>query len=731
LEERKSLPLALALVLGSMLITSPIIALAQSSKALKETPNQLMGQPAGQEVSPPTIQMAAQPHDWQGWLASGAAARRNKEPFAALRAYAEALRLSPNQPEAKAAMVSVLRDLGAPFGAAGYTGGAHGLQAGEPPQITDGPLGVRAQQAVLLLRWATSVTPEPRTPRFAAMDKVLVLMDMLIAEARQDPEARDVLDNLRRDRVIALRQRERWADALVAFAGLQSDGVALPAYVQQARADALLALRRPEEAVKVYDQVIGGQQPDLVNRDAYVGRFYAEIESEDFKAAFSTVDTLASQGSAGKVNPGTGRTEQNIDWLSSQILAGQARSYGDMQADAWARLLPLADGAPALGYLRSAQASVAAARGWPRRAEAEIELAASLSPEDRGVRVGLADSALRRRDVPVARHISADLLSRSPEDVSVQRLVRDIALNDKAEFRFDVTGNRDAGNAGNAAAGPGGGLTLTSRLRSAPLLRLGIAEAENWRLQAAFERSTARPVEGLVVRNRVGAGAVYDGPDLNVEFMGWNNVGTLSRAGASVDATWQLTDQWSVSGGAERFAQDTPLRAVFYDIRADAVGASVQYRWHESRSLLLGLRTLKFSDGNRRVAQRLVFSQRLLEAPHFTLTVRPELYASQNSLRGVPYFNPAHDLSANLTLEAEHILYRRYEHSWLQRLRASAGRYAQSGFATASTASVAYEQVLQADPTLELRWGIELSRPVYDGRVERQTIWFAGVTKRF
>ena len=724
----------LACLLAALLITSPTLVGAQTTKAIKEGTSQLPGVPVAPAMGQATVQPPAkpitQPTDLAGWLASAEAALRAKDRFAAVRAYTEALRLSPGQPDARWGMVSVLRELGAPYAAAAYTGDHSSLQAGPPPQTTGGPLGVRAQQAVLMLRWAASVTPPPRTPRFAATDQVLALMGTLIAEAQQDPDARDVLENLRRDRVVALRQRERWADALIAFEGLQADGVATPGYVQKARADALLALRRPEEAARVYDQVIAGEPPNLVNRDAYVGRLYAEVESENFKAAFATVDTLAAQGRAGKVNPGTGRTEENIDWLSSQILAGQARSYGDLQADAWERLLPLAEGAPALGYLRSTLAEVAAARGWPRRAEAEIEVAASLSPEDRGVRVALGDSALRRREVSTARRISADLLAGSPDDASVQRLARDIALNDKAEFRFDVTGNRDAAT---SMEGPGGGLTWVSRLRSAPLSTLGLTSpaAEAWRLQAAVERSTARPVEGPLVRTRVGAGAVYEGPDVNVELMGWNNTGTMSRTGASVDATWQLTDQWSVSGDAERFAQNTPLRALFYGVTADTVGTSVQYRWHESRSLRLGLRSLRFSDGNRRRAQGLVFSQRLLDMPHFTLTVRPELETSQNSLQGVPYFNPENDRSVNLTVEAQHLLYRRYERSWLQRLRVSAGRYAQSGFQAVGTSGVAYEQVYQADPSLELRWGIARFRPVYDGRTERQTTWFAGVTQRF
>ncbi|GAB3470393.1 poly-beta-1,6 N-acetyl-D-glucosamine export porin PgaA [Polaromonas eurypsychrophila] len=655
--------------------------------------------------------MTSQPASLRGWLALGYIARQTNDPFTALRAYSEVLRLEPGQHDAQAAMAAVLRDLGAPFGAAGYSA--------DPGSIS---LSVRAQQAALMLRWSATVTPPPGSARFAATDRALTQLEALIEEALgAGASASEVLATLRRDHVLALRQRERWADALVAVDALAADNIALPAYVRQAQADSLLALRRPAEARRIYTQLIAGQPRSPVNREAYIGRFYAEVEDEDFEAAFATVDTLAAQGSAWRVNPGTGRVEENNDWLSSQILAGQARNYGDVPGQAWARLSPLAGAAPALGYLRSALAGVAASRGWQRRAETEIKLAASLAPEDRGVRVGLADSALRRRDASAARRISADLLAQSPGDSAVQRLARDIALNDKAEWRVDVAGSRELGD---ASSSPGGGLTAGSRLRSGPLREL-------WRAQVALERSTSKPAEGRIVRDRLGAGAVYQGPDLDVELMGWTNSGALRGTGASVDAAWQLSDQWSVYVDAERFARDTPLRALFYGISADAAGAGVQYRWHESRSLLLSARTLHFSDGNRRTAQRLAFSQRVFDAPHFKLTARPEYFASQNSRTAAPYFNPVNDQALTLTLEAEHMIYRRYDRSWVQRVRASVGRYAQAGFATGSMGLVAYEQVYDLDPSLQLRWGIETDRRVYDGKAERKISWFAGATRRF
>ena len=46
---------------------------------------------------------------------------------------------------------------------------------------------------------------------------------------------------LRRDRVVALRQRERWAEAVAETQELRADGDQIPPYVREAEADSLLA----------------------------------------------------------------------------------------------------------------------------------------------------------------------------------------------------------------------------------------------------------------------------------------------------------------------------------------------------------------------------------------------------------------------------------------------------------------------------------------------------------
>ena len=73
-------------------------------------------------------------------------------------------------------------------------------------------------------------------------------------------------------------------------------------------------------------------------------------------------------------------------------------------------------GAPALGFLRSAKAQIAAARGWPRLADEESHIAATLAPPDRSTEIALAEAALSRKRFDEAESRSAALVTLYPED---------------------------------------------------------------------------------------------------------------------------------------------------------------------------------------------------------------------------------------------------------------------------------------------------------------------------
>jgi biofilm PGA synthesis protein PgaA len=394
-----------------------------------------------------------------------------------------------------------------------------------------------------------------------------------------------------------------------------------------------------------------------------------------------------------------------------------------MDADAWRRLDPLGEQAPALGYLRGALGQVAAARGWRRRAAEEVEIAAALSPLDLGGQVALAESYFRLGQYAEARKRANDLALLYPENAAVQRLVREVGGLDRYEFVTQSQSYNESGGIANPLA-PGSGYNTINRIYS-PLL------GDHWRMVGGFDYEDARLPEGLAQRFREGGGIEWRRPFLTVEADGWDSAGTLHRGAASLSAAWIPTDNWNFSVNAELFSMDTPLRAVIHDITANEVGVGAGYDWHESTGWAASARWLPFSDGNRRLTGGFRFVQKLVNRPHLNVTARPDLYVESNSKPDAPYFNPTREFSFYAGVDADHIIWRRYERSFRQHVSLGAGSYWQQHYGTAPIAGAAYEQVFEFNSTMNLRYGASYARRVYDGDpVDSLTLSIA-MTRRF
>jgi biofilm PGA synthesis protein PgaA len=81
--------------------------------------------------------------------------------------------------------------------------------------------------------------------------------------------------------VVALRDRVRMEEAAQEGSSLRADG-ALPPYAEEAYADALLYLKRPDEARDAYARVLAQSPRDIPAR---YGKFFAAVELEDFATA--------------------------------------------------------------------------------------------------------------------------------------------------------------------------------------------------------------------------------------------------------------------------------------------------------------------------------------------------------------------------------------------------------------------------------------------------------------
>lgn len=625
--------------------------------------------------------------------------------YAALRAYARALQLSGNDAGIAAVVSRILADLNAPYAAAAYA-----------PQPN---LNIAAAQAAEMVNWGADIVPPDPKKKFAQTDAAITKLDGLIQDAlKQSPPDPELVRRLERDRILALRNRERCAEAVQAASAMRSEGNSLPPYVREAEADCLLALRRPEEAEKAYQEVLAA---DPTNQDARQGLFYSYVEQENFKAAISLVDDSTTKQTPTRWQEGDTRPSPNWDWLDAQLSSALVREYAGMSTQAWDRILPLAEGAPALSYLRSSQSSIAASRGWPRLADEEVHIALTLEPNDVGTQESVAGSDLRRNRFAEAEQRATELSALFPQNSSVVRLQRDVDAARAPLFRVETSGSSQSGNAVDA---PGSGYAIVARLYS-PLLM------DRWRVFAAYEYLREQPVEGVVRRIRYGVGADARWSDVTVEAIAWDNTGTLSRGGGTLAASWETSDHLSFSANAELYSIDTPLRATFYGITASGGGARTRYAWSDSMSLAGGVRVLTFTDGNLRVEGNVFFQRRLLERPKWTVSVQPELYLSHNTLNNASYFNPPHDATLGASAKLQQVVWRRYERSLSQEIRGGANAYWQADYGASWVGSVEYEQVFRFDPKWDLHYGGGVARRVYDGRPVRDLLGSITLETRF
>lgn len=638
-------------------------------------------------------------------MQEGRTALQGGDRYLALRKFALARELEPMDPDIRRAMADVLMQLGAPQGAARVLG-AHD------------DLGIRIGQAAEAVRWGAQVGDPDPARHFAGTDAAIAKLQALIAEGRSMPSPdAGALRRLQGDLVIALRDRERWSEA-VALADELRQAAPLPPYVRQAQADALLAMQRPEHALAAYADVLVA---DPRNKEARAGLFYAQVESEDFDAAFATADALAAEGAPMR-RVGVSRSEtSDPDWLDAQLLRAQARRYADTPSDAWRLLDPLVVSAPAAPYLRMERSRLAGARGWPRLAYEEAWIAHGLTPDAPGARMTLADAEMRRRQWRVAEQRIRDAAAQRPGNPQTQRLIAEVEAHRDAQLLLAIAPRRADGGGRNA---PGDGITASARVYTPPL-------AERWRLLAAAEREVDEPEDERLTRNRYGAGIEGRWPDVTFELVGWSNHGLLDHGGADARLQWQPDDHWTLAGELQAFSADTPLRAIEAGVRADAASLSATHAWDERRVASASITTLDFTDGNRRWQLDADYAGMIVDRPGLEIVLRPALYASRNSLRDAPYFNPERDAAFSLGIDVRHLVWRRYQRSLQQRLLANVGGYWQSGFDSDATGGVEYSQTYRHDPRSEWNYGIAWTHASYDGDAERSLVAFVRLDRRF
>jgi biofilm PGA synthesis protein PgaA len=419
------------------------------------------------------------------------------------------------------------------------------------------------------------------------------------------------------------------------------------------------------------------------------------------------VDRVAASLSPWRYLKGWPEPIPNTDKVDADVAAAYARLYADDLPEAERRFSHMVDLAPNNVFIRVGLADVYQARGWPRLAEQELEIAHAQIPNNPGVEAAQAQGDLDLQDWRGAETKAADLLRRFPEDREMQELNR--AWQDHNLWELHTSVERDFSSATNIAGG--NALSVGAQLFSPPI-------AYNWRAYGGYRIAHQRQEEGNVTERLYDTGVEFRGIDLTASGEARLALFGPRRVGGQLAADWSLGDHWDVSGEGEIFATDTPIRALLHHITADAGTLNLAYRESESRDIKTSVQVMPFSDGNLRTTLSTHADQRVYTTPHLELNGTLELAASQNTSTDEPYYNPHHDALGAAGFDLTHILYRRYNFTYSQRLVASVGPYWEQSFGTGLAWTVQYEHQIKRHDTTELSIGLSFSRQPYDSQYQ-------------
>lgn len=659
-------------------------------------------------------------------LAAAFAASAQRRPVDALRYIDRAVTFDTSSATARRERIFAIDAMGAPQRALELADREPDLLAAVERRRLEGNV------AAALVRWGVLEPPSEAT-RFAATDRALAMLDAQLAAWRALPvPPADAILRARFDRLVALRDRVRMAEARAEYEDLEQHGAIVPEFALAAAGDAYLYLREPEKARPLFARAL---ERDPRNPETRLAMFYAYVELDDFASAYSQVDQAESDQAVWFYLKGLPDAVENPDRATAAVAATNARLFADELAEAHRRIDRLAAAAPNNTRFRTALAGIYSARGWQRLAASEYRVSAALQPLNVTNEEASARNDLRARDYAKVEAPLADLKRRFPENQSVQRLERLWYVHNLAEFRFNA---EQAIRAATNVQG-GSGLSLGSSIYSRPI-------AYNWRAFASAFAAHERlsDAEGAIDLRRTAVGAEYRNPDwvasaeATMSAYSDNASGSFGaglgqgRVGARVLADHALDDYWQVGGTAEIFARDTPLRALRNGITANAASLRGQYRASEARLLGAEIGAMPFSDGNLRLSAAGRAVERLYTRPSFALDGLAGLAATRNSAdRNRPYYNPGVDALGTVGLAATQTLYRRYEFLYEHRLAVSPGLYWATGFGAGPATSLLYEHRVRADDIVEAGLGLSIGRQSYDGVAEYNAAVLFNLMVRF
>lgn len=545
--------------------------------------------------------------------------------------------------------------------------------------------------------------------RFRVADSALADYAALLSQWKNQPEAHADYQRARIDRLGALVARSQMKAATDEAQRLEDEGEKLPAYARRWVAAAWLYQQQPDKALALYQSVRREGQPNLLNRNDQSDLWYAFSEDEQPEGAQAQSDAFSRANPYYRRIYGSPVRVPNESWLDAQQLRVQSALFTDDLDAAQTRAEHLAHTAPGNQGLQIDLASLYLARGWPRRAEAELKRAESMEPRNIQLETQQGQTALDLQAWQQVDLLADDVVARQPESRATQRFDRLRDVHHMAELRVEGEHGIDSDSPVSGA----NDFSIDALLYSPPI-------NDNWRVFTGLGFSDSEFEEGKAINRNLRGGVEYRSRDnwAEVELNG-QRYGSGTKTGVRVSGWHDVNDQWRFGGSAARLMRDAPLRALRNGVSVN--GGNLYARWRESerRAWQVSLAPSWYSDGNRRMEYGVEGQERLWSGPYLTVDFTPAISVSHNSKTDGPYYSPSTDMSVVPAVTLDHLMYRHYQTEWSQQVALGAGAYWQQGEGTGAVTTLGYGQRVRWNDVLDTGVMLNWDKRPYDGAREQ------------
>ena len=559
------------------------------------------------------------------------------------------------------------------------------------------------------VRWARGEPVNPHRP-YDEADKAAAD----IRKLANDPNApADIRERARMDLLAVLDQADRAEEVLANYAPMKKRDEQLPAYAEEAVADAMMQEHDARDAIPLYEDSIrrdpGPYDPSQT--DPRIGLAYAYLAAGRAHDALKTIDDLNQREPKWRHPRDVKSAKENQRKVDADTNAASIEQDAGYLQDSYNHLAALSAEAPASADIRRQLAMAELARGWPRRAMEALKIADTYDERDAAAAL---DQAAAHRAMYDYADVQADL-AQAQQEAGRSGRVQDAqaAWQRESGWQFDVAHDNGWGNSPDY----GDRDQETQASLASPLLD------NHWRVVALAQYASASLPEGNVSRERAGIGlqAFFHGMELYAQVLpAIDNF--VRRTDFAAGFNWSINDQWTWSTDWSSASNDVPLRAQYYGIAGDSVSTAVQWRASELTSARLAVYRDRFTDGNLREGWLADVVQRLHTGENLTWDGGVEIGGSHNSEVDRPYFNPSEDRSYALTSVFQNTLNQYEDRSWTERVDLTVGEYAERNYSTGLLVSARYGQTYQPRAGLRFGWGVAWHYQPYDGRYESRVV---------